>query len=142
MPAIDLTEINFLAVIAAALAAFFIGGAWYTALFGKAWIKSRRYTDAQVQEMKKRRPPGAFFSMMIICYMVISLVMASMMSIFGIHGAGNGALFGFMIWIIAAAIAMTAHISSNFHVIGYFIDVAYQLIYLVLIGLILGAWRG
>ncbi len=34
-----LPDINILAVIVAALVAFFVGGVWYTALFGKQWVK-------------------------------------------------------------------------------------------------------
>jgi hypothetical protein len=141
MPALDLNEINFLAVLVAAIAAFLIGGAWYSALFRKPWIASRGYSDEQIKQMQKRHPPAAFFSIMFICYLVVALVMAAMMSIFGIRGGAHGALLGVLIWIIAAAIAMTGHITSTVRLSGYFIDVSYQLVYLVLIGWIIGAWR-
>ena len=35
---LDLSGLNYWAVLAAAVATFMLGGAWYTALFGKLWF--------------------------------------------------------------------------------------------------------
>ena len=43
------TEIHWLAVIAAAVAAFMVGGIWYSVLFGKAWMAARGVTEEQVK---------------------------------------------------------------------------------------------
>ena len=37
----DFDSFNIWAVLTAGVAAFMIGGAWYTALFGKAWQKAQ-----------------------------------------------------------------------------------------------------
>jgi hypothetical protein len=42
---IDLTAINYLAVLVAGFAAFFIGAMWYTALFGKLSVKVHGFTE-------------------------------------------------------------------------------------------------
>lgn len=43
------TEIHWLAVLVAGVAAFMVGGVWYGALFSKAWMDARGLTKEQVQ---------------------------------------------------------------------------------------------
>jgi hypothetical protein len=43
-------EVNFIAVVVAAVASFLIGGLWYSpALFGKAWQREAGLTDEQLK---------------------------------------------------------------------------------------------
>ena len=42
-------EINWLAVVAAAMSSFVLGGVWYSALFAKAWQSAAGLSDAQVK---------------------------------------------------------------------------------------------
>ena len=44
------TEIHWLAVIAAGIAAFLVGGVWYGALFSKAWMAARGVTPESVDK--------------------------------------------------------------------------------------------
>ena len=53
---IDIAGLNWFAIIVAALVTFFIGGAWYTALFGKIWLAGSRYTEEQMAKMHSERP--------------------------------------------------------------------------------------
>jgi len=47
-------EINWLAVVVAAIACFALGGVWYSpVLFGKAWQREAGLTDAQVRSGNK-----------------------------------------------------------------------------------------
>jgi hypothetical protein len=42
-------NVNLLAVVLGAVAFFAVGALWYTALFGKAWQREVRLTDAQLR---------------------------------------------------------------------------------------------
>lgn len=44
------TQVHWLAVLAAAVAAFAVGGVWYSALFGKLWMAARGLTEEQCKE--------------------------------------------------------------------------------------------
>lgn len=44
----DLSNINFLAVIAATLSTFLVGWFWYGPLFGKTWMSAVGVTEEQV----------------------------------------------------------------------------------------------
>jgi hypothetical protein len=47
----DIGAINWLAVIAAAIASFVLGGAWYSpALFGNAWMKASGMTEEKAKQ--------------------------------------------------------------------------------------------
>jgi hypothetical protein len=135
-------EINILAVIVAALVAFFVGGLWYQALFGKLWVKLHGYTDEQQARMKALRPPPLFFGGMIVSYLVLALVLAILIGSAPERSALGGAVLGVLVWLgPAAAIGMTGWLASDKPIGVFLIDAGCELVYLVLMGLILGAWR-
>lgn len=137
-----LNELNYWAVLVAALATFMLGGAWYTALFGKMWVKAQGYTDEQVKEMQGKRAPATFFGVMIGSYLLVSLVVAVLAVNLGIASAAGGAVLGLLVWLgPAAAIAMTGHIASNKPIGAYLIDASFQCVFLIMMGAIIGAWR-
>ncbi|UTH00450.1 DUF1761 domain-containing protein [Macrococcoides canis] len=47
---------NFIAAIIAGLIAFIIGGLWYSVLFGKAWQREVKITDAEIKEAGSGTP--------------------------------------------------------------------------------------
>jgi hypothetical protein len=65
-------NINYLAVVTAGLATFFLGAVWYTALFGKMWVQLTGYSDEKLKQLQAKRPPPLFFGGMIVCYLVMS----------------------------------------------------------------------
>jgi hypothetical protein len=137
-----LSDVNFLAVLVAAVVGFLIGGVWYTALFGKLWIKLHNFSEERMAAMKARRPPPVFFGIMIVCYLVLSFAMAVLLTGYPERNALTGVVFGALLWLgPAAAISMTGHISSDKANGLYLIDVGCELVYLVVMGLILGAWH-
>ena len=138
---LNFESVNWLAVGVAAIATFFLGGFWYTAL-SKPWQRLHGYTDEQVAAMKKLRPPAVFFGGMIVSYVVLAAVLGVLFATFGISSLSAGLTVGLLLWLgIAAPIGITAWIASNkpFGAIG--IDLAYQLTFLLMVGAILGAWR-
>lgn len=139
---IRLEEINWLAAVVSAAATFVLGGLWYTALFGKAWARLNGYSDEKLAEMRKKRPPPVFLSIMIVCYLVLSAVVAVLVAGFDVRGAANGAGLGFLLWLgPCAAVAVTGHVASDKPWGALAIDVSFQLISLVMMGAVLAGWR-
>ena len=46
-----LSELNFLAVVVAAIAPMVIGGIWYGPLLGRQWMSAHGYTPERLEEM-------------------------------------------------------------------------------------------
>lgn len=139
---IDLAGVNWIAVLVAAAATFVLGGLWYTALFGKLWQKLNGYSAEKVKAMQKARPPQVFFGVMIGSYLILAAVLGILFHSFGVASAGTGAAVGGLIWLgPAAAIGMTSWIASDKHIGVYAIDLLYQLVFLLMMGAILGGWR-
>ena len=141
MGSINLSELNWLAIVIAAVATFMLGGLWYTALFGKAWQRAHGYSEEQCKHLQAARPPAVFFGTMIACYVVVAIAVAVLAQCASVSSAGSGATLGLVIWLLVAAVGVTNHIPTNVTWAGYGIDTLYQLIYLVGNGAIIGAWR-
>ncbi|HMF10742.1 MAG TPA: DUF1761 domain-containing protein [Gemmataceae bacterium] len=137
----DFAKINWLAVAVAALVAFFVGAIWYTALFGKLWIKLHGFSDTKVKEMQANMSPPRFFGGMILSYLVLALTLAVLLTGFAEPNLTAGVFLGLVFWMGSSAIAATGHIASDKVHGVYLIDVGCHLVYLVLMGALLGAWR-
>ena len=133
----DISHINWLAVAAAGLSAFLVGGIWYSkALFANAWMTDSLLTLDQV----KTGPKGKIFGFTA----VFLLIMAANLALF-LSGSGTdmhkGIAVGFHTGIFAfCAIA----IHSLFELKGWryiFINGGYSIVSLTLMGLIIGCWR-
>ena len=142
MPTLDFSQINWLAVLVAAFVTFMLGGAWYTALFGKTWREAHGFSDEVIKQAQARMNPAQFFGGMFICYLIVALGMAIVQQWCGVGTLAAGASLGFTIGlVIVTPIVFTNHLPSMVKTPGFLIDAAYSLIYCTLIGAILGSWR-
>ncbi len=139
---IDMTAVNWLAVVCAGLAAFVISGVWYTALFGNLWKSLHRYTDEQLKAIQAMRPPPIFFGGMVLGYMVLAVVVGMLVAAFDIHGWQGGLTLGLLLWAgPAAAVGFTVWMASGKHIGIFLIDAGCQLVYLPAVCVLLAMWR-
>ncbi len=141
MPAIPLSSLNWLAVLTAGVAAFFLGAVWYQALFGKLWLGLHGYTREQVAAMQKARPPAVFFGTMIVAYLLMATAMALLVRMTNATSAIEGALVALVVWLVVQAIAATDFITSKKNIGVYVLDGAYQFCFLIMTGIIVALWR-
>ncbi len=134
-------QINYLAVGVAALATIFIGAVWYSPLlFHKLWVKAHGYSEEKVEQMRKTA--GRAFIVSLFCYVVMAFVLAVFVSYAGVSTVLQGAFLGLLVWIgFLATLGLTAHMFSEKPLSTYLIDAGYQLVYAVVMGVILAAWR-
>ena len=137
----DLVRVNIWAVLVGALIAFVIGGVWYTVLFGKLWVRLQGYSEQKIKEMQAKMSPPRFFGGMLASYLALASALGLMLTALPEPTALTGAAFSLLVWLGCAAIAMTGYIASDKRLGIYLIDAGCQLVYLVLMGVLLGAWR-
>ena len=137
----DFAKVNVWAVLVAALIAFLVGGIWYTAVFGKLWVRLHGFSEERIAKMKAAMSPPRFFGGMFISYLVLAAALALTLTATPEPTAQTGILLGILFWVATSAIAMTGQIASDRHIGIYFIDVGCALVYLVLMGWVLGTWR-
>lgn len=139
---IDLSLVNWAAVAVAGVAAFMLGGTWYSALFGKQWIRLQGWSDERVAEMKAKMSPAKFLAGQFACCLVLAATVALLVVTLNLRTVMEGACLGSILWLgPATAICLQGHLASGRHNGLYFIDTGYQFVCLVMQGIILAAWR-
>lgn len=134
---------NYLAVVVAAVAVFALGALWYSPLlFAKPWVAAHGHTPEKLAAM--REGAGKAYGITFVCYLVMAAAFHHLLhdhlKITG--GMHEGALMGALIWLgFVATVGLTAQVFSDRKFAAYLIDAGYQLVYLVMMGAILGAWR-
>jgi uncharacterized protein DUF1761 len=132
-----LDSINYLAVLAAAVSTFLIGGLWYSPLlFEPAWMKANKLTKADLAGGSQAKIFGLAF--------VFAIVMAVNLAMFlnapdttMAWGACAGALAA--IWVVLGI--GTVALFERRPLAYTAINGGYWLVSFVVMGAILGAWR-
>ncbi len=134
----SISQLNWLAIITAALSVFVIGGLWYSPiLFGKPWMQENKFTE---EDLKKGNMPKIFGMTFLF-----SLIMAFNLAMFlndSKTTLGWGAIAGFL--------AGFGWVAMSLFIIGQFerkstrymlIHCGYAVLSFIVMGIIIGAWR-
>ena len=82
----DFSTINYLAVFAAAVSTFVLGGLWYSPLlFGKTWMRANNLTEADLQTFSKARMFGWSIVFSLVMAMPFAASKTKMVMAFSIH---------------------------------------------------------
>jgi hypothetical protein len=130
-------QVNWLAVIAAAISMFVIGGVWYSVLFAKPWQRAAGLSDGDL----KRGSPAVIFSLAF----VLALLMAANLAFF-LAGPSTTLPFAIGASVAAglgwAAFGLAVVALFERRPLGYFlINGGYLTVAFAVMGLILGLWR-
>ena len=129
-------EVNWLAVLAAAISAFLLGGLWYSpALFGKAWQRGAGLTDEQLKGGNPGKIYGGAF--------VLALIAAATFAMFlGKVPAGMATAYGFCAGLTWVAASFGINYLFERKPFGLFlVNGGYHTLQFTLYGLILGLWH-
>ncbi len=143
----DMSSINWLAVLVAGISAFVLGGVWYSpALFGNAWMSENRMTVEDVKKGNATKIYGIAFILSLLMAVNLAMYLADTPA----ECTGNcaqktditwGAIAGFLsgIWPFCgiAIVGLFEHKSASY----IFINGGYLLVALTLMGAIIGVWR-
>ena len=134
----NLGDLNWLAVVVAALSAFVLGALWYGPLFGKAWQTLSGLSDDDIQQGHPAKIYGGAF----VLTLVAAFGMGMIMQLHPTPDLGSGLAVGSLIGV--AFVASSFGINYLFALKPlrlYLIDAGYMVVLMAIVGAILGAWR-
>jgi hypothetical protein len=130
-------EFNVLAVLAAAVATFVLGGLWYSpALFGKAWQREAGVTDEQMRTSNKARVFGLAFILSLVAAVVFALFLGPRPPV----SLGLGAGFSAGLCWVAASFGINYLFEQRSFKL-WLINAGYHTLQFTIIGLILALWH-
>jgi len=130
-------NLNWLAIVVAAVSAFILGGLWYSPLmFARRWMKETGITEESTKNTNMIKVFGLSF--------ILALVASFFLAMF--IGAGAGAAFGALAGFMAGAgwvftfmgISYLFEAKSMAH---FLINSLYSVASLTIMGLIIGVWQ-
>jgi hypothetical protein len=128
-------------ILVAALVAFLIGALWYSpVLFAKAWVRAHGFTPERLAAMQANA--GRAYAGSFVAFVVMASVLGLLLRHLGADSTADGAAWGFHAWLgFALPIGFTANLYSDKPAAAFLIDAGYQLVYMTVMGAILGAWQ-
>jgi UDP-N-acetylmuramyl pentapeptide phosphotransferase/UDP-N-acetylglucosamine-1-phosphate transferase len=127
-------NLNWLAIIVAALSTFLIGGIWYS-IFEKPWMAANNFS---LEDLKKRKMPLVFgLSFFFSFIMSVNLAM-----FIGKEDLAYGTIAGFMTgfgWVAFSIGIISLFENRSFKYV--LINAGYVVVSFTLMGAILGAWK-
>jgi Protein of unknown function (DUF1761) len=133
----DLTQINYLAVLVAAVSCFVIGGLWYSpVMFANLWMKEANITEESIKQANMSK----IFGLSFILTLIISFNLAAFL------GPDAGLVWG----ISAGALAGIGWVAASFGIVYLFerksmklflINAGYLAVAFIVAGGIIGAWQ-
>jgi Protein of unknown function (DUF1761) len=137
--------INYLAVLAAAIANMVIGSIWYGPLFGKIWMQLSGITPEKI-DASKAKGMGKSYSIAFVGSLVMSYVLAHALvfagAYFKMSGMPAGLMSGFWNWLgFVAPVTLGAVLWEGKPWKLWVLMNGYYLVSLLIMGLILSVWK-
>jgi hypothetical protein len=130
-------EVNYLAIVAAAVAAFVLGGLWYSpALFGKAWQREVGLSDEELKRGNMARIFGTALVLSLIASFVFALFLGPRPSM----PLGIGAGFSAGLCWVASSFGMN-YLFARRSMKLFLIDGGFHTLQFTLIGTVIALWH-
>ena len=131
-----LAELNWLAILVAAVAAFILGGLWYSPkLFGNAWMQDVGLTEESAAESNMALIFGGAFVLILIAAVFLGTAIGSSDWRGGLHtGLVGGIAWG------ATAYGVT-YLFERRPLRLFLVNAGYNIVLFALMGGIIGAWN-
>lgn len=130
-------DLNYWAILVAALSTFLIGGLWYSpAVFGKAWMKENGFTEDDLKKGNMAKIFGLAFFLGLIAAINLAMFMGPE------SDPTMGALWGFLAgfgWV--ATFVGTHYLFERKSIKLFLINAGYSVVALTVMGVIIAAWK-
>ncbi|HEY0673282.1 MAG TPA: DUF1761 domain-containing protein [Longimicrobiales bacterium] len=132
----ELSTINWLAVLVAALSTFILGGLWYGPLFGRSWMRASGMTEERANAGNK----GRIFGLSLVLQFIAALVLDMFIGAEGNLAFGTAAGAAVGIFWVATAFAVV-YLFEQRPVGHWAVNAFYHIVSYTVMGAILGGWN-
>ena len=133
-------DVNYLAVLATAIASMIVGFIWYGPLFGKMWMQSMKMDNKKMQEAKKKGM-GKTYILAFLTTLIMSYVLAHFVDYVEAKTVMDGVILGFWLWIgFLATTQIGSVLWEGKPVKLYLINTLHYLVALAVMAAILAVW--
>src|SRR6478736_4608655 len=126
-------QLNYLAIVAAAISTFIIGGLWYSpAVFGKAWMRENGFKEEDMKKGNMVKIFGLAFVLGLIAALNLAMFMGPE------NNPTMGALWGFLAgagWV--ATFVGTHYLFERKSFTLFLINAGYSIVALTIMGIII-----
>ncbi len=134
-----LPNVNYLAVLVAAIASMVVGFLWYGPVFGSQWKKLMSFTDKDIKKMKMT--PKTAMILGFIAALVISCTLAHFLIYMNISSVADAVMAAFLIWIgFVATVQVGAVLWEGKPWKLFFLNAGHTLVSLAVMAVILAVW--
>lgn len=129
-------EINYIAVLVAAIIHMILGMVWFAMLIGP-WLRAAGRTREDMQ----KRGVGAMYITSFVLALITAYVLAGLIHYAGARTLWEGTVTGFWVWLgFSAAMAYPEYLFSGRSKALFIINAGYQLLSLLAMGALLAVW--
>ena len=134
-------DVNWIAILVAAIAAFALGALWYSrTLFGRQWMAAHGHTPEKLAAMQSNM--GKTYAFSFITYLIMAMVIALLMGLTGGNSVAQGVVIAVLAWLgFGFTIGLNSNLFSDKPSAAFMIDAGYQFVHVIVMGAIIGAWR-
>lgn len=132
-------NVNYVAVIVAALSTFVVGGVWYsTGVFGKHWMKE---VGLKEKDMQKKEGMAQIFIGQLVLSLVAAYFLAAFLFLLNGDGWMDGAVLGAVISLAFNATAIGSHLMFERKSMMLFaLNAGHNVVSLTVMGAVLGGF--
>ena len=132
-------RLNWVAILVAAIASFIFEALWFS-VFLNEWLAGIGRTHEWL--MSSGMSPALQYGVAILCAVIAAAVLSLCIQASGEHSARRGVLVGVIVWLgFVATSWATEYIFEVRTIQIYAINAGFWLLDLVLMGVIVGAWK-
>ena len=91
-------DVNYIAILVAAVTNMIIGSLWYGPLFGKTWMKLSKISKKKLAAMKKKNMTKIYF-FAFLASLVTAYILGMLIEYTGATTMWNGIVVGFWVWL-------------------------------------------